>query len=209
MTEQDIVYLDNAATTFPKPEAVYIAMDSFYRQYGGNAGRGANPLARKASALVDETRILAQTWLNVPEVVFTSSATVALNTAILGARLRTGDIVYTTPFEHNSVLRPLEYLRQNIGIEIKLIPFDKITFACDLDKLVKQFQLDKPAMVCITQASNVTGYMPPVEQIIQYAKQANSDAVTIVDGAQVAGLKTIDMTNVDALIFSGHKSLYG
>lgn len=209
MTEQDIVYLDNAATTFPKPEAVYQAMDSFYRQYGGNAGRGANPLARKASALVDETRILAQTWLNAPEVVFTPSATVALNTVILGARLRAGDIVYTTPFEHNSVLRPLEHLRQTIGIEIKLIPFDKITFACDLEKLVKQFQLDKPAMVCVTQASNVTGYMPPVEQMIQYAKQANPDVVTIVDGAQVAGWKTIDMTNIDALIFSGHKSLYG
>lgn len=209
MTEQELIYLDNAATTFPKPEIVYQAMDSFYRQYGGNAGRGANPLARKASALVDETRILAQEWLNAPEVVFTPSATIALNTVIMGARLRAGDIVYTTPFEHNSVLRPLEHLRQTIGIEIKLIPFDKVTFVCDLDKLAKQFQLDKPSMVCVAQASNVTGYMPPVKQIIQHAKQANSDAVAIVDSAQVAGLKAIDMTSVDALIFSGHKSLYG
>ena len=209
MTEQELIYLDNAATTFPKPEVVYQAMDSFYRQYGGNAGRGANPLARKASALVDETRLLAQEWLNTPEVVFTSSATLALNTVILGAGLRAGDIVYTTSFEHNSVLRPLEYLRQTIGIEIKLIPFDKVTFECDLNKVSKQFQLDKPSMVCITQVSNVTGYMPPVEQIIQSAKQSDSNVVAVVDGAQAAGLKTLNMTNVDALIFSGHKSLYG
>ena len=209
MTEQELIYLDNAATTFPKPEAVYQAMDSFYRQYGGNAGRGANPLARKASALVDETRVLAQEWLNAPEVIFTPSATIALNTVIMGARLRAGDIVYTTPFEHNSVLRPLEHLRQIIGIEIKLIPFDKVTFECDLNKVSKQFQLDKPSMVCITQVSNVTGYMPPIEQIIQSAKQSDSNVVAVVDGAQAAGLKTLNMTNVDALIFSGHKSLYG
>lgn len=209
MTDTNIVYLDNAATTFPKPETVYQAMDSFYRQYGGNAGRGANPLARKAAALVDETRMLAANWLQAPQVIFLPSATIALNTAIMGANLRAGDIVYTTPFEHNSVLRPLEHLRQTIGIEIKLLPFDKLTFACDVDEIGKLFRLETPAMVCVTQASNVTGYMPPVEKIMRLAKQANPQAVTIVDGAQVAGLKQLDMSVVDSLIFSGHKSLYG
>lgn len=79
---QEIIYLDNAATTFPKPEAVYQAMDSFYRQFGGNAGRGANPLARKAAGLVDETRAMLRTWLNALEVTFAPSATIALNTVL-------------------------------------------------------------------------------------------------------------------------------
>lgn len=209
MTEAQTIYLDNAATTFPKPEAVYQAMDSFYRQYGGNAGRGSNPLARKAAALLDETRMLAIDWLQVPNVAFSPSATISLNMALLGSNLRVGDVVYTTPFEHNSVLRPLKHLRNTVGIEIKVLPFDKTTFECDLDKIAKLFRLEPPAMVCITQASNVTGYIPPVEQILTLAKSISPRAVTIVDGAQSAGLKLIDMSVIDALIFSGHKSLYG
>ena len=204
-----MIYLDNAATTYPKPEVVYEAMDGFYRRYGGNAGRGANPLARKASALVDETRILVSRWLDAPNVVFTSSATVALNTVILGAGLRAGDIVYTTPFEHNSVLRPLEYLRQSRGIDVRVLPFDKLTFACDLDAVERYFLLDKPAMVCLTQVSNVTGYMTPVDHIFKCARAANPTAITLVDGAQAAGLCPVDMSLVESLVFSGHKSLYG
>ena len=205
----EIIYLDNAATTFPKPEPVYQAMDHFYRRYGGNAGRGANPLARKSAVLVDETRILAMDWLQAPHIVFSPSATISLNMAILGANLRGGDVVYTTPFEHNSVLRPLEHLRSITGIEIKILPFDKTTFECDLEKVGKLFHLEPPTMVCITQTSNVIGYMPPVERILTLAKDTNPRAVTIVDGAQSAGLKPIDMSVVDALIFSGHKSFYG
>ena len=209
MSDKPMIYLDNAATTYPKPEVVYEAMDCFYRRYGGNAGRGANPLARKAAALVDETRLLVAQWLNAPDVVFTSSATVALNTVILGADLRAGDIVYTTPFEHNSVLRPLEYLRQSRGIDVRVLPFDKLTFACDLDAVARYFQLDKPVMVCLTQVSNVTGYMPPVERVFKCARAANPAVITLVDGAQAAGLSPVDMSFVDALVFSGHKSLYG
>lgn len=209
MSKNSLIYLDNAATTYPKPEAVYEAMDCFYRRYGGNAGRGANPLARKASALVDETRILVSRWLDAPNVIFTSSATVALNTVILGAGLHAGDIVYTTPFEHNSVLRPLEHLRQNRGIDVRVLPFDKLTFDCDLGDIERRFQLDRPAMVCATQVSNVTGYMPPVDRIFKCARTANPAVITLVDGAQAAGLSPVDMSLVDALAFSGHKSLYG
>ena len=203
------VYLDNAATTYPKPESVYTAMDAFYRQYGGNAGRGANPLARKSAALLDETRLLVAQWLDAPDVVFAASATMALNTAILGAGLRAGDIVYTTPFEHNSVLRPLEYLRQSRGIDLRVLPFDKLTFSCDVDAIEQHFQLDKPALVCLTQVSNVTGYIPPVERILRAARAANPAVITLVDGAQAAGLVSVDMPQIDVLVFSGHKSLYG
>lgn len=208
-SDNPTIYLDNAATTFPKPEAVYQAMDSFYRRYGGNAGRGANPLARKASALVDETRALLKGWLGVPDVVMLPSATIALNTAILGAGLRAGDVVYVSPFEHNSVLRPLEYLRQTVGIRIEQLPFDRNTFECKLDKVNGLFKLEPPAMVCVSLVSNVLGVVLPVDEITQMAKASSDKVVTVVDGAQAAGLLDVDTSRIDALVFSGHKSLYG
>lgn len=208
-TDNPIIYLDNAATTFPKPEVVYQAMDHFYRNFGGNAGRGSNPLARKASALIDETRSLLKLWLDALEVVFQPSATMALNTVIQGAGLRAGDIVYVSPFEHNSVLRPLEYLRKNTGIEIHVLPYDSQTFECKLDRIHSLFQLDPPAMVCITQISNVFGVLSPVDDLTLLAKSSTPSAITLVDGAQAAGLRPIDMSQVDALVFSGHKSLFG
>ncbi|RMG70422.1 MAG: aminotransferase class V-fold PLP-dependent enzyme [Chloroflexi bacterium] len=207
--EQDIIYLDNAATTFPKPEVVYQAMDSFYRQYGGNAGRGANPLARKAAGLVDETRVLVSAWLNAPEVIFAPSATVALNTVIMGAGLRRGDVVYVSPFEHNSVLRPLEHLRKTVGIDIRLLPFDKNTMACKLDEIKKLFRLEPPSMLCVSQVSNVLGLILPVNELTQITRQVASDCIILVDGAQAAGLQLLEMSRIDTMVWSGHKSLYG
>jgi selenocysteine lyase/cysteine desulfurase len=209
MNDQGLIYLDNAATTFPKPEVVYQEMDGFYRKFGGNAGRGANPLARRAMGLVSETRALLQDWLDAPEVVFTPSATIALNTVIFGARLRRGDVVYVSPFEHNSVLRPLEQLRKTTGIEVRVLPFDKQTFMCQLDKVKSLFRVEPPAMVCITQVSNVFGIVLPVSEIATLARQSNSSAIVAVDGAQAAGLKPLPLPMIDALVFSGHKSLYG
>ena len=214
MPDYDVIYLDNAATTYPKPECVYQAADKFYRCYGGNAGRGANPLARKGAELIAETRAMLSNWLGAPspeQVIFTPSATVALNLAILGTKLRHGDVAYVTPFEHNSVLRPLEHLRQAVGIFVQEMPFDRQTMACQLDRLAAQFRVDPPALVCITQASNVCGAMPPVIEIARLAKESNPGAVVVVDGAQVAGLYSLPLSDglVDAYIFSGHKSLYG
>jgi len=215
MPEQErLIYLDNAATTYPKPECVYQAADEFYRRYGGNAGRGANPLARKSAELIAETRILLAEWLGAPSwerVIFTPSATVALNLAILGTKLRSGDATYVTPFEHNSVLRPLEHLRQTVGIEVREMPFDRHTMACQLDRLTAQFRADPPALVCMTQASNVCGVMPPVSEIARLAKEINPAVIVVVDSAQVAGLYPLPLNDglIDAHIFSGHKSLYG
>jgi len=205
----ELIYLDNAATTYPKPEAVYQAMDQFYRQFGGNAGRGANPLARKAAALVEETRGLATQWLGASEVIFSPSATIALNTVIFGASLHPSDVVYLTPFEHNSVLRPVEHLRKTRGIEVRQIPFDRATMACDLTQVQELFIIDPPTLLCLTQVSNVFGLIIPVDEIITAARIANPDVVVIVDGAQAAGLLPLPMTEIDALVFSGHKSLYG
>lgn len=210
----NVIYLDNAATTFPKPNCVYEAADSFYRNYGGNAGRGNNPLARACATLLDETRQLLATWLDAPspeQVVFTSSATHALNLAVFGHTFRAGDVVYITPFEHNAILRPIEHLRQTKGIQIRQIPFNRRTYECQLDKLSVAFQVEPPTMVCVTQASNVCGVMPPVEEIAHLAKATNPDAVIVVDGAQTAGIYPLPLNKglIDALIFSGHKSLYG
>lgn len=209
MVHDNMIYLDNAATTFPKPDVVYQAMDNFYRNFGGNAGRGANPLARKAAVMIEETRALLEYWLNAPTVVFTPSATIALNTTILGAGLRGGDVVYVTPFEHNSILRPLEHLRKTVGIQIKIIPFDRQTYDCKLNELKGLFKLEPPAMICMTQVSNVIGLITPVDEVMQLAKASSSKVITVVDGAQAAGLLEINMAFTDALIFSGHKSLYG
>lgn len=210
----EIIYLDNAATTFPKPACVYEAADNFYRQQGGNAGRGGNPLARASTRLLAETREQLAVWLGAPspqQVIFAASATHALNLAILGANLHSGDAVYVTPFEHNSVLRPVEHLHQTRDVQIHNIPFARRTYACQLDKLTVDFQVAPPALVCVTQASNVCGVMPPVIEIARLAKEANSRAVVVVDGAQTAGLYPLSLTDglIDAFIFSGHKSLYG
>lgn len=209
-----LIYLDNAATTFPKPEVVYEQADRFYRLAGGNAGRGGNPLARQGSRLLAEVRALLAAWLEAPSsdhVIFTASATEALNLAILGTALHPGDYVYVSPFEHNSVLRPLEYLRATRAIELRQIPFARRTFACQLDRLEAAFKVEPPTLVCVTQASNVCGLMPPVRQIAQLAKASHPQAVVVVDGAQTAGLYplALDEGLIDALIFSGHKSLYG
>jgi cysteine desulfurase family protein len=209
-----LIYLDNAATTYPKPECVYQAADEFYRRYGGNAGRGANPLARKSEELIADTRVMLANWLGAPSperVIFSPSATIALNLAILGTKLRSGDVVYITPFEHNSVLRPFEHLRQTAGVIVQEMPFERHTMACQLDRLTAQFRADPPALVCMTQASNVCGVMPPVIEIARLAKETNPAVIVVVDGAQVAGLYPLPLDDglIDSYIFSGHKSLYG
>lgn len=209
-----LIYLDNAATTFPKPEAVYTAADQFYRRFGGNAGRGNHPLARAGARLLDETRTRLAAWLDAPapeRVILTASATHALNLAIFGQPWRSGDVIYVTPFEHNSVLRPLEQVRQTQGVQLRQIPFQRRTYACALETLAARFQVEPPALVCVTQASNVCGVMPPVLEIARLAKQANPAAIVIVDGAQTAGLYPLPLHEglIDALVFSGHKALYG
>lgn len=211
--DANLIYLDNAATTFPKPEGVYEFAYDFYRRYGGNAGRGNNPLARTCSRLLEETRAKTAVWLNSPhptQVIFTASATHALNLAIFGQPFHVGDTIYVSPFEHNSVLRPVEHLRQTKGIEVKQIPFNRHTYVCELEKLEAMFQVTPPSMVCVTQASNVCGVMPPILDIARLAKQFNSEAVVVVDGAQTAGLYPLPLSEglIDAFIFSGHKSLY-
>lgn len=214
MSDAPIIYLDNAATTFPKPEAVYIAADTYYRTAGANAGRGQNPLAQHAARLVTTVRSKVARWIGAPRVdgvIFAPSATIALNQAILGSPLHSGDAVYVTPFDHNSVLRPVEFLRHTRGIDVEVIPIDALTLEVQLDRLAARFRTRPPALLAFPQVSNVCGLVLPVEDIARLARSANPEVIIIVDGAQGAGLYPLDLRHdmIDYLVVSGHKSLYG
>jgi selenocysteine lyase/cysteine desulfurase len=210
----DILYLDNAATTYPKPDAVYRAADAFYRTGGGNAERGRYPLARAAAAVIARTREKLAAWLDArggEQVILTPSATIALNQVILGTPLAPGAVAYVTPFEHNSALRPLEHLRQSASLHVRELPFDRNTWAFDVPRAREMLQAEPPALLIVSHASNVCGYLLPVAEIVRAARAANPDCVVVVDGAQAAGLYPLDLTDgaVDYYVFSGHKALYG
>lgn len=209
--EQEI-YLDNAATTFPKPECVYQAMDEAGRNYAVNAGRGSYALARKAAEVIADTR----EWIKclsgaeqVAEVVFTASATVACNQIFGGLEWKETDVVYVSPFEHNAVMRVLHLLQEKYGFTIEELAIDEGCLALDLEKIRYQFSRKKPDVVVISHVSNVTGYFLPVEEIAKFA--AKQDAIVVVDGAQGLGVVPICLRDipVDFYIFAGHKTLYG
>lgn len=214
LTSLDQIYLDNAATTYPKPEVVWQAMDDFARSGGANANRGQNPLARRAARLVEETRTKVAHWLGLPlsgYITFAPSATIALNQVILGTSLASGSAVYFSPFEHNSTLRPLTYLQKTKGIELRQIPFHPVTLQVEWDKLEALWHSQPPQMLVVSQASNMCGLLLPVEELAARARKANPGIVVVVDGAQAAGLYPLDLLSgaVDYLVWSGHKSFYG
>ncbi|KGN00095.1 hypothetical protein Z969_10180 [Clostridium novyi A str. 4570] len=206
------VYLDNAATTFPKPEQVYIDMDNFYRKCGVNAGRSSYSLAKEANNLIQETKNLICEMVNYKheeKVIFTPSATYALNQIINGLEWDEYKTVYVTPFEHNAIMRPLHLMKCRYGINIKTIPFNQKTFELDEDKMRLMFSRDYPDYIFMSHVSNVTGYELPIKTIIQEAKKYNS--IITLDCAQSMGLIPIDMQklDIDYLVFAGHKTLYG
>lgn len=207
----DVAYFDNAATTFPKPECVYDFADSFYRSSGGNIGRGGNALAVAAGDIARKAKDNLRKLYACPanEVVFTSSATDALNRILLGLDLKPGDHVYVTPFEHNAVTRPLHHLVKTKGIEIGILPFDGETLLPCLAEISGAFQAAPPRMVILTHASNVCGAVVPVEEICELAK--GFGATTVLDMSQTFGLLPVDLASdiFDFAVFAGHKTLYG
>lgn len=205
-----MAYFDNAATTFPKPDCVYSFMDSFYRTSGGNAGRGNYTIAQTAGELVAETRKDIQELLHCPakQVVFTATATMALNIIIQGM-INTGiRNIYISPFEHNAVTRILHFFEQSGKINtIQLSVAEDLSY--DLTRIRYQFDEVKPDFVIVSHASNSIGLIAPVENIFSLAKKYK--AVTLVDMAQTAGLVdcNIGLDTVDFAVFAGHKTLYG
>ena len=207
----EIAYFDNAATTFPKPEEVYSFMDSFYRTNGVNIGRGNYNSALSAGRIQKETRDLLLELFHCEgkTVIFEPSATIALNQVIRGLEWHDGDVVYITPFEHNAVLRPLNYLKDQFNLRIEELSVDRDTLSYNLEKIKYQFQEKKPKVVIATHASNVCGVIAPIEEIFTLAKKYK--ATTIADMSQTAGLLDTDLIrcHVDFAVFAGHKTLYG
>lgn len=209
-TVEKCIYLDNAATTFPKPDCVYEAMDFVNRNLGVNSGRGSYRLARMANEIIDDTKKRLIELANAPissEVVFTPSITIALNQILNGIEFIKGDIVFISPFEHNAVARTLEKIKNEREIEVKLLPVKDKSLEIDIDLVNDLFLQYKPKCVCCTHISNVTGYILPVYEIFKLAKEYG--AITVMDSAQSLGLVDVKMEYIDFLAFAGHKTLYG
>jgi cysteine desulfurase / selenocysteine lyase len=204
-----VIYLDSGATTFPKPEEVYVQMDRFYREYGVNPGRSGYDMCMIAGSIIEETRKLLTKFFNGTEynrLIFSLNATDALNLAIFGL-LREGDHAITTTVEHNSVLRPLYHLSQHNGVEVDHIPFDANGFVHPEDfarKMKKNTRL-----VVVNHGSNVIGTVQPVKEIGALCRKRGIPF--LIDSSQTAGKIPVDMEelNVDVVAFTGHKSLMG
>ena len=201
-----MVYLDNAATTFPKPQEVYDEVMKCMREYGANPGRSGHRLAIEAGRVIYEARESLAKMFNIENpmnIAFTSNGTDGLNAAIKGV-LKPGDHVITSTMEHNSVLRPLKDLEKK-GVELTIIKCDDKGFI-NLDDIEKSIK-ENTKVIVMTHASNVFGTIFPIKEIGEISKAHN--LIFIVDAAQTAGVYDIDVEamNIDILVFPGHKSL--
>lgn len=206
-----MVYLDNAATSFPKSEAVYVEMDRVNRTLSVNSGRGSYKAAKEANEIINATReglLELFNAKNIAEVILTPSITHAINQVLYGLELKSDSVVYLTPYEHNAVARCIELLRQRLGFIVKLLPLQK-DLQIDLNKTQYEFSVNPPTLLIMNAMSNVTGYVLPIKQLSDLAKQFK--ALVMLDTAQAAGLIGIDMRDLqaDIICFAGHKSLGG
>ena len=198
-----MIYFDNAATSFIKPKEVKNAVIEALNKFTANPGRSGHKLSQIVADNIFETREVLKRFFNADNysVVFTKNCTEALNLAILGS-LKSGDHVITTCYEHNSVLRPLEYLKEK-GVTVTILD-------CDLENVyeeIEQHILPNTRLVITTMVSNVTGEVCNVKEVSRICKRHN--LLYLVDGAQACGHIQIDMGNldVDMFTFAGHKGL--
>ena len=205
-----MAYFDNAATTYPKPAEVYDFMDSFYRRSGANVGRGNYGIAQGAGRLIGETRELIKDLLHCPakQVIFTPTATIALNIILQGLINLGLKNVYISPFEHNAVTRTLHAFETNGDIHLYELTVNA-ELQYDLERIKYQFDNNKPDLVVVSHASNVIGLVAPVEDIFALAKEY--DSFTVADMSQSAGLVdcNVGLSTFDFAVFAGHKTLYG
>lgn len=208
MSSPRSVYLDNAATSWPKPPAVAAAMSRFLEEVGANPGRSGHRLSIEAGRIVESAREAVAELFHAGDplrVVFGANVTEALNLALCGL-LRPGDHVITSSVEHNSMMRPLRQLERE-GIELTVI-------ACAADGTLDPAHIEaairpNTKLIALTQASNVMGTLLPVAQAGRMAREHG--LLLLVDTAATAGAIAIDMSrdNIDLLAFTGHKSLLG
>lgn len=204
-----MVYLDNAATTFPKPESVYVAMDAFLRTQCANPGRSGHRMSTESQRVVSLCRRAVAELLGAPDashVVFTLNATDALNIAIRGL-VRPGDHVITTRMEHNSVVRPLEGLRQRAGVAVTYVDADA-EGQVQAESIARALRPDT-RLIAMAHASNVVGTIQPIEEVARLVR--DTPTYLLVDAAQTAGVLPISVreTGIDLLAFAGHKGTLG
>lgn len=208
MSDSSLIYLDQAATSWPKPDVVMQAVDQALRQ-GGNPGRGSHGPALAASHRVESARETISGFLGLEDpsrLIFAFNATDALNMALHGV-LRPGDRVLFTPLEHNSVLRPLQVLRRRQGIDMQEIPLDQ-GGRLDLEQ-ARHLLRRRTRLVVANHASNVTGQVQDVRRLGELARREG--ALLLVDAAQTAGVLPLSVPELgaDLLAFTGHKGLLG
>ncbi|HEU4962420.1 MAG TPA: aminotransferase class V-fold PLP-dependent enzyme [Bacilli bacterium] len=203
-----MIYLDNAASSWPKPEGVAERMAECVREYAANPGRGSHQLGMKASRVVFEARRKVAKLFGVKNpdnVVFTMNATHALNLGIKGF-VQAGDHVITTMLEHNAVRRPLEFLK-GLGVEVTYVETDELG-RVEVESFRKEIR-ENTRLIVVTHGSNLTGTLVPVKEIGEVAEAHG--VVLMVDVCQTAGVYEIDVEEmkIGMLAFTGHKSLYG
>ncbi|MBN1255158.1 MAG: aminotransferase class V-fold PLP-dependent enzyme [Deltaproteobacteria bacterium] len=208
MKKPSAIYLDNAASSWPKPDETWQAMEHFMRSVGANPGRSGHRLSIEAGRILLEARDALAELFGIDDplrIVFTRNATESLNLVIYGI-LRPGEHCVTTSMEHNSVMRPLRALEQK-GLEVTTVSCSS-QGELDPQKIEKAIKKNT-RLIVTTHASNIVGTLMPVDEVSEIAR--SHDIPFCIDAAQTAGAYPIDIEamNIDLLVFTGHKSLYG
>ena len=209
LSDRKFIYLDNGATSWPKPDSVIDAMTEFYRNVGVAAGRGATGRSAESDRIIEQCRHEISRLIGARNghVVFCFNGTDGLNLAI-GGLLRDGDHVVITDTEHNSVLRPVHEFARNGEIEFDVVPskeglLDPLSFAAVVQPTTR--------LICVSQVSNVTGILQDVAAITKACRESNPDVLILVDAAQAVGHTVVDVgaLECDMLVASGHKGMLG
>ena len=202
------LFLDNAATSFPKPDSVYRAMDKAMREIGVAPGRGGYRQSLAAARIVFAARSALARFFGVSDssrLIFTHSATESLNIAVSGL-LKPGDHVVSSSMEHNALVRPLHLMRER-GVEVSFVPADRDGTVSE--RAIARAMRRNTRLVALAHCSNVTGNLQPIGEIARAARQGG--ALFLVDAAQSAGYFPLDAEGmgIDLLAAPGHKGLYG
>lgn len=205
-----MIYFDQAASSHPKPPAVAKAMIKIMKSNGANPGRGGHGMARDAAHVISQAREKAAILFGCSDpkrALFYQNATTALNQALKGLPWKKGDHIISTSIEHNSIRRPLEYLKERYGIHVSYVKWsaDRNVFI----EAVKREIHEDTKLMAMTHASNVTGSILPLDELVGIAKQ--NHLLTLIDASQTAGHVPIHMQEqgIDMLVFPGHKGLLG
>lgn len=205
------IYLDNAATTFPKPNEVYDYMVEMYKTSGVNFGRNRSNSSENIDEIVRSTRRMIKELAKATheyETIFEPSSTIALNQILFGLDYSNIKNIYITIFEHNAVLRTIHEVVKNKDVKINYLEFNSDTWSYDIEKIKYDFSKDKPDLIIMNHVSNVFGYITDINEMYEISKEYNP--IYVIDASQSLGVEDIDLTKYkfDFIVFAGHKTLY-